>query len=123
MTLLACAAGLRRRLFAPRNVVKVNHVRASVTAGGLAFPDSTRQWLTGRRVLVLTGAALAVPALWLGWPWLLAAGLAPLLLSLAPCLVMCGLGLCAMRGCSRQEQSSLESVPGGSASVTSRPTI
>jgi len=32
-----------------------------------------------------------------GWGWLVAAGIAPVLLSVLPCLVMCGLGLCMMR--------------------------
>ncbi|MEO6782656.1 MAG: hypothetical protein ABI407_14990 [Bradyrhizobium sp.] len=29
-----------------------------------------------------------------GWGWLVAAGLAPVILSTLPCLVMCGLGVC-----------------------------
>ena len=65
---------------------------------GLATPA----WLGRRRALLVATAAVAVPALWLGWPWLLAAGLAPLLLSLAPCLIMCALGLCVMKSCSKQ---------------------
>ena len=30
------------------------------------------------------------------WGWLVAAGLAPLLLSIAPCVAMCALGMCTM---------------------------
>ena len=59
-------------------------------------------WLRGRRGLVLAAIALAAPAIWLGWPWLLAAGAVPLLVSLAPCLIMCGLGFCMMKSCSKQ---------------------
>ncbi len=44
-------------------------------------------------VFALVGAGLA-----LGWPWLVAFGLAPLLLSLLPCAAMCALGLCMMGG-------------------------
>ena len=66
--------------------------------------SAPRSRLGGRRRLILTAVALAVPAIWLGWPWLLAAGIGPVLLSLAPCLIMCGLGFCMLRSCSKQEQ-------------------
>ena len=39
-----------------------------------------------------------------GWDWLVAAGIAPILISLAPCLVMCALGLCMK--CSRGKDSA-----------------
>lgn len=52
----------------------------------------------GRTVWLIGIGALAVAvALYAGWGWLAATGVAAVLLSLAPCLVMCGLGLCAMR--------------------------
>jgi hypothetical protein len=56
-----------------------------------------RRFLTGRiaivvGLVVIAGGGLAVG----GWGWLVAAGLAPIILSLLPCLVMCGLGLCMM---------------------------
>lgn len=54
----------------------------------------------GRRPrLVLGGAVLgliATAAAW-QWSWLVALGVAPLLLSAAPCAAMCGLGLCMHR--------------------------
>ncbi len=68
---------------------------------GMALPA----WLRGRRALILGAVVLAVPAIWLGSPWLLAAGAVPLLLSLAPCLIMCGLGFCMMKSCSKQGAS------------------
>jgi hypothetical protein len=34
----------------------------------------------------------------LNWGWLTAIGLAPVLVSLAPCAAMCGLGLCMKGG-------------------------
>lgn len=53
-----------------------------------------RHYLGGRRGLI----ALTVIALGAGlvfnWSWLVAAGIAPLLLALAPCAVMCALGIC-----------------------------
>jgi hypothetical protein len=53
----------------------------------------------GRSRIVLGSAALGVlaaGAAW-QWSWLVAIGVAPLLLSVAPCAAMCGLGLCMHR--------------------------
>ncbi len=58
----------------------------------------TRHWLRGRRGWVVLGFAVAGGGLWFGWPSLVAAGLAPLLLAVLPCAVMCALGLCMMKG-------------------------
>lgn len=55
-----------------------------------------RSWLGNRRVLVGGGLALTGTGLVLGWDWLSAVGIAPLLISAAPCLLMCALGLCMM---------------------------
>ncbi|MBA3518823.1 MAG: hypothetical protein H0T75_14560 [Rhizobiales bacterium] len=60
-----------------------------------------RYQLRGRRGLIAATVVLALPALWLGWPWLAAAGVAPLLIAVAPCAVMCGLGLCVSRACTK----------------------
>lgn len=59
-----------------------------------------RYQLRGRRGIVIAAVALGIPALWFGWPWLVVAGLAPILIALAPCAIMCGLGLCTMKACS-----------------------
>jgi hypothetical protein len=53
-------------------------------------------WLGGRRAAILGAVAVAGGGMALGWPWLVAIGAAPLLLSLLPCAIMCGLGLCMM---------------------------
>lgn len=59
-------------------------------------------WLIG-------GAVLAVPlVLYAGWDWLAATGLATILVAVAPCLVMCALGLCMGRGKSKSETSVAE---------------
>jgi hypothetical protein len=58
-----------------------------------------RQWLIG-------GALIGVPLLlWGGWDWLAAAGLATVLIAVAPCLAMCALGLCMRGGKSNGEPS------------------
>jgi len=45
-----------------------------------------------------------------GWDWLVAAGIAPIIISVLPCVAMCVLGLCAMRGgaksCHGQEKAA-----------------
>ncbi|MFC4172860.1 hypothetical protein ACFOYU_12410 [Microvirga sp. GCM10011540] len=62
--------------------------------------------LRSRRRLMLVAAIVPLMgSLALGWPWLVAAGIAPLLLSAAPCLAMCVLGLC-MKGMSGRSCST-----------------
>lgn len=46
------------------------------------------------RALILLGLAVAGAGVALNWSWLAAIGVAPVLLSLAPCAAMCALGLC-----------------------------
>ena len=50
----------------------------------------------GRRGLILLSMAVLGAGLHLNWGWVTAIGAAPLILALAPCAVMCGLGYCAM---------------------------
>ena len=47
--------------------------------------------------MILGAVALAGGGAALGWPWLVALGVAPILLSLLPCAAMCALGLCMQR--------------------------
>jgi hypothetical protein len=60
----------------------------------LAF---ARPYLGNRWVLLLLGGLLLVVGLFVNWGWLVAVGAAPILLSLAPCAIMCGVGLCSMK--------------------------
>ena len=55
----------------------------------------------GRRGLILSAMAVIAAGSWLNWGWLTAIGAAPLILSLAPCAVMCGLGICCMKSGSK----------------------
>jgi hypothetical protein len=71
-----------------------------------------RPYLGGRRGLILLAVAVLGAGAALNWGWLVAIGLAPILLALAPCAAMCALGLCAMKGggksCSSGDQSAKE---------------
>ena len=58
---------------------------------------AARYYLGGRRSLLVLAAVAFSGGLWLGWPALAAAGVAPILVVLAPCAVMCALGLCMGR--------------------------
>ena len=68
------------------------------------------QYLGGRRGLIIATLAAAGVGLALNWSWLVAIGVAPLLISLAPCAAMCALGLCMSRmggkSCSNQPSAT-----------------
>lgn len=57
---------------------------------------AARYYLAGRRLLLLAGLAI-LAGLALNWSWLVAAGIAPVLIGALPCLAMCALGLCMNR--------------------------
>lgn len=69
----------------------------AITAG-IASSGNGPRWLTRRRLLFVGAATVMGGGMALNWGWLTAIGLAPVLVSLAPCAVMCGLGLCMKGG-------------------------
>jgi hypothetical protein len=73
-------------------------VPAVIQASARDLGQMARRYLSGwRGVIVLVILALTA-GLALGWSWLVAAGIAPILISVLPCLAMCALGLCMHRG-------------------------
>ncbi len=69
---------------------------------------AARYYLLSRTGLLSIAAAAIVAGAALNWNWLVATGIAPLLITLLPCAVMCGLGLCFHRlvgGSCAQDQS------------------
>jgi len=52
--------------------------------------------LRHRLILASAGIAVTGAGLALGWDWLSAVGIAPLIVTAAPCLIMCALGMCMM---------------------------
>jgi hypothetical protein len=57
---------------------------------------AARYYLGNRRGLLAAGTLVLTMGAAFNWSWLVAAGVAPVLLSLAPCAIMCTLGLCCM---------------------------
>jgi len=54
--------------------------------------------LRGRRPLLLAGITMLAAGMALNWDWLTAMGAAPIILSLAPCALMCTVGICCIKG-------------------------
>jgi hypothetical protein len=80
-----------------------------------------RSYIGGWRALMLL-AILAVSAgAALNWSWLVAAGVAPALLTAFPCIAMCGLGLCANK-LTRGSCSAHPSPTSAAAPTDARPT-
>lgn len=56
-----------------------------------------RPWLSGRRAWWIAGILALAAGIALNWSWLMAIGVAPLLVAALPCVAMCALGLCMNR--------------------------
>ena len=79
----------------------------SCCASASSIPSSRgalRSWISDWRVLGVVGLAVTGTGLGLDWDWLTAVGITPIIVSTAPCLIMCALGVCMM-GKSRQALS------------------
>ena len=87
-----------------------------------AFAARVPRWLAGWRGRALLGAVLLVGGLYAGWGWLTAVGLAPIILSLAPCAAMCAIGACAMSrsgsGCAKA--TTVDKIEPPASSTTDR---
>ncbi len=59
--------------------------------------NNTARYALGNRFGLLAAAALVLGfGAYFNWGWLVAAGIAPVLLRVAPCAAMCALGMCTM---------------------------
>jgi hypothetical protein len=74
-----------------------------------------RHYLTNRMVLAVLAVAVLGAGLALNWSWLVAAGIAPILVALAPCAAMCALGLCmnkmGRKSCSTGKNGAAQDKP------------
>jgi len=89
----------------------------------LRYWISVLRFRLGTRGLIVLAAVVIGAGLALNWGWVVAIGLAPILLAVLPCAVMCALGLCMMpkgeKSCSQQssaDESERREIP------PSRPT-
>jgi hypothetical protein len=97
----------------PAHSASIDGVVANPASGSCCAPAAStparegllKSWIGDRRVLAVAGLAVTGTGLGLGWDWLTAVGVAPLIVSAAPCLLMCALGLCMM-GRGRQASTS-----------------
>src|SRR5438093_13278281 len=75
--------------------------------------NRVRRHLFGRLGLILVAATVVGAALVFNWNELVAIGVAPVVLAVAPCIAMCALGMCMnkMGGkpCSRESDSAAPS--------------
>jgi len=83
--------------------------RTSDASLGRDILHAVRCYLRGWRGPAVLAAVVAAAGLAFGWSWLMAAGVAPLLLSVLPCAAMCALGLCMNRLTGKQ--CSTDAVP------------
>jgi len=80
-------------------------VPAPRPAHGMPFRWSAAILVAAAALFVL-GAAIIVLGAAFNWSWLLALGIAPLLVSALPCLAMCALGLCMHKMTSRSDNGA-----------------
>jgi len=80
-----------------------------------------RHWFRGRRGMIALAVAVLGIAAYFNWSWLVAAGIAPILIALAPCAAMCALGLCMKGGagssCSSEKNPAGDSAAGPAAAT------
>ena len=84
-------------------------------------PAGKRGWLTARNVLFGALAIGGAAGLFFGWNWLVAAGLASIVVGILPCLAMCALGLCMNRMGKNDASSAGASVRAGAAQAPEKP--
>jgi hypothetical protein len=74
---------------------------------------AARPYLTGWRGLLLLAVIVLTAGAALNWGWLVAAGIAPLLVTALPCVAMCALGLCANKVMGKSCSSEATNRPAG----------
>ena len=81
--------------------------------------SAARYYLGNRRALLVLAIVGLIAGLALNWNWLVAVGLAPILLSTLPCLVMCAFGVCMMcRSGKEPSTQSLNATDQGASSIS-----
>jgi hypothetical protein len=94
-------------------VEKTSLLRAPLS-GGLFCLGNWRVLLVFAVIAIIAGLALK-------WDWLMAIGLAPVLLSTLPCLIMCAFGVCMMCRAKKAQGSSNREASDAAATQLSAP--
>ncbi len=85
-----------------------------------------RYYLGNRKVLIALAVVALLGGMILNWNWMVAAGLAPIILALAPCVAMCAAGLCmnkmGQKSCDSQANNADDPVSKVSAAPEVRET-
>ena len=58
------------------------------------YASTVTPWFTRRRGVLILSVIVIAAGLYFNWAWLVAAGIAPVLVAVSPCLLMCALGVC-----------------------------
>ena len=83
---------------------------------------AARYYLGGRTGIIVAGAAALGVSAFFNWGWLVAIGVAPLLLTALPCAAMCALGLC-MKGGSKPSGDGQTPQGTSAGDTTQSPTL
>ena len=67
----------------------------------------------GERGLIVLAIGIAAGGMAMNWGWLVAVGIAPILLVIIPCAAMCALGLCMNKGGSKSCSSGNDTTAKG----------
>ena len=85
---------------------------------GRSLVDAIRYYAGNRRALIVLATLAAIAGAALNWSWLVALGVAPILLTALPCLAMCALGLCMHRAFGRGDRRGSSTETSGELSKT-----
>jgi len=83
--------------------------------------ETIRRYLGGRWGLLAVAAAAIVAGLAFNWSWLVAIGVAPLVIGILPCAAMCALGLCMMNMAGKQTSTEPSNEPASATNSAPQP--
>jgi hypothetical protein len=79
-------------------ILKGNKMQNNPTQSFNQDNHGAKTWVprsaANKRLLIIAAMIVVGSGMAMNWSWLAAIGVAPLILLVAPCLVMCGLGMC-----------------------------
>jgi hypothetical protein len=82
-----------------------------------------RAWSASRTGLLAIAGVAIVAGLFFNWSWLVAAGLAPLILGVLPCAAMCALGLCMMNMSGKKTSTEPSNEPASATNSAPQPRL